>query len=577
MSTRINGTYFIADGCLCKDTKEGPIQLTNFTASILRELVYHDASKTTTHLVVVGELDDGTVLPEVTIDATEFAGLGWVPQKWGMAPIVYPQPSAERDIKTAIQIASKPERQHIYTHTGWTTINEKPTFLSVSGGINADGFDPSISVQLPQELSRYSLPAPCGGCEALAASLRLINLGPKNITWPLTLATYRAAIGPADFAIHLAGRTGTFKSEVSSLFQSHYGTEMDSRHLPASWSSTANALECLAYKSKNAIITVDDFVPVGTSWMVRTLQSKADQFIRGQGNQAGRARLTETTSMQQTFYPRGIILSTGEDIPEGHSVRARMLILELSPGDIESAKLTAAQAQRPAFAQAMSNWIHWLSKGNWRPLLEERAKFYRDQNLGMGHSRTPAIIGELIATAELISIYCEQQGFFTQETRDGFTNKARTAIIDSGMRQGEYLHSADPVTALCECIRQLLGSGQAHLRTRNGGIPEDAQQYGWTSLAGLGEMPTFKAGGPRLGWLDTQAGEILLDPNTLPLLKKHSGGKLATTQQTLLKRLKEAGILTRQDAARERNTVRMTLEGHPHSVLALSLESVMGE
>ena len=44
------------------------------------------------------------------------------------------------------------------------------------------------------------------------------------------------------------------------------------------------------------------------------------------GNQAGRARLTDTSNLQQTFYPRGVIFSTGEDTPEGHSVRARMMI-----------------------------------------------------------------------------------------------------------------------------------------------------------------------------------------------------------------------------------------------------------
>ena len=44
-----------------------------------------------------------------------------------------------------------------------------------------------------------------------------------------------------------------------------------------------------------------------------------------------------------TYYPRGLIVSTGEDVPSGQSLRARMIVLELAPGDIDTAVLSRIQ------------------------------------------------------------------------------------------------------------------------------------------------------------------------------------------------------------------------------------------
>lgn len=572
--------YWREDFSLLRETKDGPAQLTNFWAEIIKESTYHDGDRTRTMLTMKGwqgDPEEPTEFPPVTIPATDFASMSWVNEKWGMRPIIYPVSNAERDVKTAIQIASAPETEHIYTHIGWDEIDGEPIYLTTTGGIGKNGLNPTIKVQLPQELQRFAMPTPVASKEAFANSIRLVNLGPKGPMWCLLLATYRAAVGSADFAIHLAGRTGTFKSEISSLFQSHYGAGMDARHLPASWSSTANALECLAYRAANALMTVDDFVPVGTSWAQRSLQAKADQFIRGQGNQSGRSRLTDTSNMQTTYYPRGIVLSTGEDIPEGHSVRARMMIVELAPGDIDAAKLTAAQALRNTYAVAMADWIKWLAETGYGRTLKTMANDIRDRHIGTGHSRTPPIIGDLVATLHLLCAYAVDRGFFTDEQLVPIRNKAEEDIVAQGQRQAEYLTSADPINSILETIRNLLNQQQAHVKTKSGGIPQDPTKYGWTVQQGQGELPTYKSNGPRIGWIDADENGFYLDPSSLPLLKKHSGGKIAVTEQTLMKRLKEAGKLTKTDTARQRNTVRMNVENHNHNCLCMALDEVMDD
>ena len=378
--------------------------------------------------------------------------------------------------------------------------------------------------------------------------------------------------------MHVAGRTGTLKSEVVSLFQSHYGEGMDTRHLPASWSSTGNSLEALAYRAKDALMVIDDFVPVGTAYQVRNLQKNADQIIRGQGNQSGRSRLTDISNMQTTFYPRGLLLSTGEDVPEGHSVRGRMLVMELAPNSIDPPKLSQAQAKLASYSAAMSDWVMWLAATNSQERLKTLSHEIRDQHLGKGHNRTPQIVGDLLATLLLLSEYNSDMNFVTAEQMSEIERRAKAAVLDTAGRQKQYLEAADPVLAVLDTIRLMLGSGMAHAKTPDGGIPSDATKMGWTEQKKLtGGMSDWKSNGPRIGWIDEDRGEFLLDANALTLIKKHSGGKLAVTPQTLMKRLKESGLLTRMDDSRQRMTVRQTLEGHRRQALCMEAAEVFDE
>jgi len=581
---KIDGPYLVDDEGLCwgkaASKDEGTGLLTNFICQIDEEHIFHDGPRTTTVLKISGKMlnKDGEEedLKQVTIDATELRSMNWIPQKWGMRPILYPMPSVERDVATIMQIVSEPKKTNIYTHTGWAIVDGSPVYLSMTGGIKGKTIDRSITVSLPAELQNYSLPDPKDCTKAdVWASLGLVKTGPPGVLWPALLATYRAALGPSDFAIFVAGRTGTFKSELASLMQSHYGTAMNARKLPASWNSTSNALEALAYRSKDALMVIDDYVVVGASYQQRALAGKVDQVIRAQGNQAGRTRLSDTSNIQGTMYPRGIILGTGEDVPEGHSIRGRMLIAELSPGDIPAAQLTAAQAARPSYAKALANWVRWIITSKAGDEIKAKADNYRDTLLGIGHARTPSILGDLMATAELMGLWCVENKWLSTKQSCDFVSKAMEALKTAGDGQKQYLTTADPIQIFKATIRMMLGQQAAHLKTRNGGIPEKAELYGWQVTQGLGEQPSYKACGPCIGWIDPEKSELLLDPNALPLIKKKSDGRLTVTDQTFAKRLKDAQVLVRTDAARQRNTVRVTLEGHPRNVLAMKMDDVL--
>lgn len=582
----------IGMGMYRRDDEGNAEQMSNFVAEITEETHFVDGTETTkTELTIEGSYavqvgdppkDEVRSFKPAVINATEFASMGWVMPLWGVKAVIRPGTSIKDDLRAAIQIRSKPKVRTIYKHTGWARISEKRNgYLHAGGAITSSGNEPSVNVALPPEMMLYDLRTEVKPAEAVAATLDLMKLGPPEIMYPILAATLTPLFGPVDFAAHVTGRTGTYKSEVMSLFQSHYGPGMDARHLPGSWSSTGNALEAQAYIAKNAAFVVDDFIPSGTSWQVRQFQSTADKIIRAQGNQAGRARLTDVSSLQTTLYPRGIVLSTGEDTPEGHSVRARMLIMELSPGDITPERLTAAQANRhkyvgtvAALAQvlaARTELMHQIvaRTAEWRTFLQT-----------VGHSRTPAMLGRLIATLELFLTLALEQKWIGKAEHKKHTLAGTNAIKAIGETQARFLEEMDPVDTFLAAIRQVVGTGGGHFRTLAGGIPKFAGQLGWTELrddnGGDGNPGQFKSRGPTLGWVIPRDNELLLDITAgYNIVKKAAGNDLSFTKQTMLKRLKEAGTLTRSDETRERNTVRVTAEGHTRTAIALVLSDVL--
>lgn len=567
-------------------TGEGERELlANFSAAITQETRFVDGRSTETVLTINGgQLEppdeetgerEYTPFPPAEVPSANFPAMTWVLQNWGVRAVIMPGSGVKEDLRTHIQLSSRPTIRTIYKHIGWTTLNKKPAYLHAGGAITAQGNDPSVTVRLPLELNNYDL-TPTPGVDlkdAIEATLSLVDLGPPSITWPMLIATFAPLFCETDFAMHLTGRTGTFKSEVISLFQSHFGTKMDARHLPGSWSSTPNALEAQAYYAKNAPFVVDDFVPTGTSWQVKAYQTTADKIIRSQGNQSGRARLTDTSGLQTTMYPRGIILSTGEDTPEGHSVRARMLILELSPGDIEAPKLSEAQRKRPLYTTTTAALIQHLCQG--KPAVNELADEYRKSHLDVGHSRTPSALACLVAVSHYFLEWCSQVLGMTSDDLLYMQRHAERNILEAANRQNQYLEAADPCEIFCQTIRNVTGAGLGHFRTLLGGIPGSPTMLGWTEENSLSDVPTFRSHGPCIGWIDWTADELFLDIAVgLNILKKVAGSDMVLTKQTLIKRLKDSGLLSRTDDARQRNTIRITAEKHPRQVIAMAISHV---
>jgi hypothetical protein len=306
-------------------------QLTNFCASIKANICLDDGLETKREFEIQADVQGESF--RFTLPASKFAAMDWPIEQMGSGAVTYP--NQREYARIAIQLLSPTaENRTVYTHTGWRRIGSHWFYLHSSGAIGPEGAVDGIHVRLGEAMGRYSLQLPKVDdvVAAVRASLQLLELAPASVSFPLLAATYRSVFGGSDFSIHLVGETGAFKSELAALQQQHFGAAMSRKHLPASWSSTANAIEGLAFHAKDALIVVDDFAPQGSAADVSRYHAAADRVFRAAGNGAGRGRMDSTARLREPKPPRGLILSTGEDIPRGHSVRARLLILEVEKG-----------------------------------------------------------------------------------------------------------------------------------------------------------------------------------------------------------------------------------------------------
>jgi hypothetical protein len=577
--------YFENDGCIYRVTmtRDGPVQvaLCNFTARIVEDVVHDDGAEQTRRLAVQGTLAGGVPLPRIEVPAADFPGMGWVVPAWGTRAVVYAGLGTKDHLRTALQLLSGDvPRRTVYAHMGWRQSGADWVYLHAGGALGANGPGAGFELSLPDALASFELPAPPADERlraAIRASLGLLDgLATDRIIFPLLAAVYRAVLGPADYTEHLAGPTGVFKTELSALAEQHWGAGLDARHLPGSWASTGNSLEGLAFAAKDALLVVDDFAPHGSTFDVQRYHKEADRLLRAQGNRAGRGRCRADGSVRPPRPPRGTILSTGEDVPRGQSLGARLFVIEIGPEDVNKERLTACQADAAAGldAEAMAGFIRWLAPryGELQACLPGEAAELRERASSGGlHARTPGIVADLALGLNTFLDFALAVEAITEAERDALAKRGWEALREAAAAQADHNAAAEPTAHFLRLLRAALASGRAHVADAHGREPNDPAAWGWRGrdyVAGPTretalEQTAWTSQGRRIGWID--GADLYLEPEAsfaaAQELARDQGEALAVSARTLAKRLREKGRLASWDEKRQRNTVRRTLEG----------------
>jgi hypothetical protein len=572
------GMYKVAGGCIIRErmTPDGVIEvpLANFDAHIVEQMTIDDGVEKKRTLIIEGTLATGEQLGRAEVPADQFPRLEWIVPSWGTRAVVYAGQGTRDHLRAAMQLLSGdvPDRV-IYAHTGWREIGGQWFYLHAGGAIGPDGMV-DVDVVLPDSLGGFVLPEPPEGATLMAAvqaSLRFLDLAPDHITFPLLADTYRAALGDTDHSVHLVGPTGTFKTETATLCQQHYGLGFEARKLPCNWSSTANALERLAFAAKDALIVVDDFAPTGGAGDVQRLNREADRIFRAQGNHSSRLRMRADTTLQHAKPPRGLILSTGEDTPRGQSLRARLLTIELSKGDVSTEKLTACQRDGAGglYARAMAAFLQWVApryKTVRGGLREEQAALREKAKTGGQHARTPTVTADLCLGLQYFLDFAKSKGAITEAEHADLRERGWRAFTIAAEAQGSHIAAAEPAGMFLRLLAGVLVSGRGHVVGSSGLRPVKPDAWGWR-LRTVGQNEEWQPQGHRFGWLD--GDNLYLEPEAsfaeVQRLAGEQGEALPTSAQTLRKRLKERGRLASFEEGK--TTTRRTLEGVLRTVI----------
>lgn len=556
--------YTVHEGrlCLCQLSQgahKACIPIVEGVVRIRRRLqrLYGEDEEGEPALELEAYLPSGRPLPPARIPAADFARPSrWVIAAWGGSLAI--DFTRERHVSNAIMAISRPETGQVYAHLGWARTPHGMVYIHAGGGIDASGEVQGLEVDLPPELWSFRLPPPPEGDEErLAASqlLSLLDIAPERITAPLLLAALSAPLGGTPYSIALVGSSGQYKTSLACVFQSLWGTPLEP---PASWDSTPNAIEALAWHAKEALLLVDDLWPEHVEG--------ASRLFRSQANQRGRSRAGRAGQYQGERHPRGLLLITGEDLPAPRvSVQARVLVLSVGNGDIDSSRLRLAQlaASDRLLAGAMAAWIRWLAsrfdelKAAW----EKRRRDLRPSWQSLCHGRLTDLLSSLQATWELWLDYLRQVDILDESEVASLTQR-----IEDGLRQAAAYQNAEiqHVTP-AEMFPGLLASlflHDAHLRPA--WAPEShlrEERFGWECRP----MPTggmiWLPRGSCIGWAphDPDRTGIYLDPIAayarLAALASRSGVHLPS-QRMFWTQLAEAGLIFKHCETDRARTVR---------------------
>jgi hypothetical protein len=554
------------------------ISLCNFNARITAEVIEDDGVEPRSCYEIEATLSGAPMARKAIIPASEYSSLKWLDDVVGVRGMIFP--GKGEHVRCAIKSLSKDAAiRHTIAHVGWRDEGGTSSYYHNGGAINADGLI-QAEVKLPADFAAYDLPAPPQGQArnaALVAALGLLDLAPDDLAVPFLSAPAAAILGGTDYSHHLTGPSGAHKSCWTALLLAHFGTEFRFDRLPAHWAQdTAIALLTKTHLAKDALLVIDDFKPLPSRIETQKLIQKAEFVLRAQANRAGRGRAMTDGGLRTTKAPRGLVVSTGEDVPPGESLRARLIITEVGKGDIRSDKLTVAQKQARVglFAQATSAFIQWLATDNLIGKLKARRnddlESWRDHWLkesSAAHKRHASNLAHITyAWRTWLDFVSESGAQKKAETEALWEERILPALGKCGAAQAKWLVSENPADRFIELIRAALSSGVAHLTHTDGKRPDSdiALSCGWRD----DDTPRSK----RIGFVD--ADGIYLIPDSAYEVAASFGEGITVTQTVLWKRLFEAGKILR-DETRGTFRIRKFPSGVAHDLVHLKRNELL--
>lgn len=463
--------YHVDHGRICwerpvKDESE-LIPLANFSAQITEQIILDNGSETARQFVITGALDHGRPLPPVKVDAADFSTLSWVTTQWGAEASVAAGMGLRDRLREALQQLSQPTEKRIYTHSGWRKGDGGWMYLYHGGAVGAD----DVEVLLDPPLDRLQLPdAVVDVREAVEWSLTFLTIGPARIMVPLLAAAYLAPLAVIlrpDFAVYLQGPTGSFKSELAALAQRHFGNGFDRKNLPVNWMSTDNSIEARLFILKDALATIDDYAPASDRRTQQDLERRAQRIIRSLGNSAGRGRLGADLRQRPDRPPRGLVLSTGEEVPPGHSIRGRMVVIEVTRDVLDVQKITALQQNGRRLSHALRGYLEWLRPQmdhmhTALPAVWEAARASLNQAGAGAHIRQAEALAHLGVALDAFIGFARSVGVDTVRLEE-LRSTGWAALLELGGSQSAFVQEADPADVFVDVLRTLLAQGAVAL------------------------------------------------------------------------------------------------------------------
>ena len=423
----------------------------------------------------------GDLLPRIRVNASDFNSLNWVIKNYGCNLAITSGQTVKQKLLTGIQLTGlNCSRERVYTHTGYLMRDNKPVdYLHFGGDLLGDK---AIRTDINNSLFRYEMLLPGDDLEnkqAITASLQLLDIQEKSVTYPLLAFTYLSAISPIirtvcgvmGFGIYLQGKTQSGKSTLAGLICSHFG-KFTATTPPVSFNATSNAIRELSFILKDMPLWIDDFIPRSNK-NEQTKQNNVMQDIaRAIGDNSTRLKLNSDSSIKAIHPPRCNYIITGEDNADiGQSGIARLYTLNIS-GQYKSGLINdlLSSANKGLLSRSMSCYIQFVINHYDLMLItfeNEYNKVLQDCITKFGYCRLATQTAVLISSLYCLLYFVRHTGVITSDKAKELYQTGINYILQVSDSNEKQISDNDPVKQFMIIISDVLTTGQKYLINLN--------------------------------------------------------------------------------------------------------------
>ena len=544
-------------------SREQPVQLTNFSMFIDHEVQVHDDLQP--HKRFSGRIElQGRPHP-FAIDAADYANNG------KLTAAIYEAAGSKIEIhckpevlRTAISAVSVPDIRRIGTNFGWNA--EKTAYLVPGGQITATGFhdaeDNDMQVDLSDQEFAKRLKMKPLTTEQLVAVKRhvvddLLQLCPdRKVGYSLIAAValsvlYRFTSGMNKPLIWVSGLSGSGKSHSAKLVQNFFGEfPIAGEKGVMSWGSTPKRIQHEGYYFRDAMYVVDDYKPEHCK------PGEATWVLQGYADAAARSRLRRDATAAESREIRGLLLCTGEDVPDhSASATARIIKIPYPKAEIDLVRGRRCQQQCQHYSGLMADFIRHLLANDRPAAFVARVAALQDQfcQAAKGHENIVRVAGNFA----LLAAAFEEMAEYLKDVWPG-ADDAKRAFIEQHIPalRGATLNDVHEQKASCvflSTLGMLVKQGSVLIRGLQveGATPTTAKPIGKRVLqARACPAATAPASGGRVGAPREPQQEPVLEIWTTAAfaevqqsLRQQARPPIAVTLPALLQQLREDGVL----------------------------------
>lgn len=521
-----------------------------------------------------------------------------------------------QEVMRAVEVVSRATTISTqYRGTGWRHHPDRGwVYAHYAGTISAQGWHPDTAL-IQGAMTRYALPRPTQDPAQLRSAFFdgslpiMTELTPAAGVVLLGIA-YKAFLERVPYSPVLMGSAGSGKTGLAALVQHHYGPAWDRTSPTGSMTgqgSTPMAMRITAHEARDALGFYDDVTP-SSQGGYPAAQQRLGEFIQSLYNQEVRDRSTREGELNAGKKPHVTGMFTSEIPPRMGANSRRAIVLPLAKSELDIDKIIAldelpSRLHRSLLLASMIQWAasdlvelrRWVEdqRNEYTTTLRQAGKTNEEADWG-GH----VWAGWLTLTRFLL----ETEAITASEQHDLLTQAHANihAAFDAATDPDEPLVAG---TRILEALRLALRAGDIYLTDVHTNLaPDDdslAIRLGWTQIPATGRDAHLAGsstllvnrGGVRAGYVNLDAGEVLIDSRDLEKAVKIASQPLAEPMVmdsgTIRRALQDVGALKlEQRGDRSITTVKRTIHAESASaggspavrrVVAIRLSALLDE